>query len=116
MDIHHKKARDFFEKLYKLYNNKDYIDTDPIRFAHQLEGNKEFIAFTSSCFAYGNMKAIQSFLFKYFDFFSSHLRSNTNFASLTVISLRLTNLPIKNSGFGNFNISNYPFTSFKNRL
>ncbi len=68
MDIHHKKARDFFEKLYKLYNNKDYIDTDPIRFAHQLEGNKEFIAFTSSCFAYGNMKAIQSFLFKYFDY------------------------------------------------
>lgn len=61
------EIRDFFEKLYDKYNVTDYISSDPIRFPHQLQGNKEFTAFTASCFAYGNMKAIQGFLFKYFD-------------------------------------------------
>lgn len=61
-------ARGFFEVLYGMYNKKDYIKTDPIRFPHELDGNTEFIAFTASCFAYGNMKAIQSFLFRYFDY------------------------------------------------
>lgn len=63
-----KYAYDFFETLYGIYNKKDYIKTDPIRFPHELSGNTEFIAFTASCFAYGNMKSIQSFLFRYFDY------------------------------------------------
>lgn len=75
------KAKTFFEHLYSLYNHKDYIKTDPIRFPHELDGNKEFIAFTASCFAYGNMKAIQSFLFKYFEYAGCdplHLNCNIN--------------------------------------
>lgn len=61
-----KEIRDFFEKLYIKYNNTRYISSDPIRFPHEFGGNKEFTAFTASCFAYGNMKAIQGFLFRYF--------------------------------------------------
>lgn len=68
MDEKYEAAKEFFETLYKMYNKKEYIKTDPIRFPHEFEGNTEFIAFTASCFAYGNMKAIQSFLFRYFDY------------------------------------------------
>lgn len=57
----------FLEYLYKFYNKKEYIYSDPIRFPHEQKGNIEFIAFTSAIFAYGNMKAIQSFLYKYFE-------------------------------------------------
>lgn len=64
-------AKFFFEDLYKTYNKKEYIKTDPIRFPHEITGNTEFIAFTAACFAYGNMKAIQSFLFRYFDYAGS---------------------------------------------
>lgn len=62
------QIKDFFEKLYIKYNHNGYISSDPIRFPHELGGNKEFTAFTASCFAYGNMKAIQGFLFRYFDY------------------------------------------------
>lgn len=61
------KIKDFFENLYVKYNNKSYIPSDPVRFPHELSGNQEFIAFTASCFAYGRMKHIQAFLFKYFE-------------------------------------------------
>lgn len=61
------KIKDFFENLYEKYNDTSYISSDPVRFPHELSGNKEFIAFTASCFAYGNMKAIQGFLFRYFE-------------------------------------------------
>ncbi len=57
----------FFEYLYNFYNKKEYVYSDPIRFAYEIEGNREFIAFTSATFAYGNMKAIQGFLYKYFE-------------------------------------------------
>lgn len=58
----------FLEYLYSYYNNKEYIFSDPIRFPHEIKGNKEFIAFTAASFAYGNMKAIQGFLYKYFEY------------------------------------------------
>lgn len=67
MNKKEKKAFDFLESIYKTYNRKDYIQTDPIRFPHELDGNKEFIAFTASAFAYGNMKALQKNLFNYFE-------------------------------------------------
>ena len=60
--------KNFLEILYKKYNKTEYVKSDPIRFPHELNGNKEFIAFTAACFAYGNMKAIQGFLFKYFGY------------------------------------------------
>lgn len=61
----------FLEYLYKYYNNKEYIFSDPIRFPHEIAGNVEFIAFTAASFAYGNMKAIQGFLYKYFEYAGS---------------------------------------------
>ena len=67
MNKKEKKAYEFLESIYKTYNCLDYIKTDPIRFPHELEGNKEFIAFTASAFAYGNMKALQKNLFNYFE-------------------------------------------------
>lgn len=63
-----KEIKTFFESLYSRYNKAEYIHTDPIRFPHELGGNAEFIAFTAAAFAYGNMKAIQSFLYRYFDY------------------------------------------------
>ncbi len=62
------KIYNYMEYLYNYYNKPDYIYTDPIRFPHEINGNIEFIAFTAACFAYGNMKAIQSFLYKYFEY------------------------------------------------
>lgn len=67
-NIGREKALDFLEYLYSVYNKKEYIHSDPIRFPHELEGCVEFIAFTASAFAYGNMKAIQGFLRKYFNY------------------------------------------------
>ncbi|PLX71235.1 MAG: TIGR02757 family protein [Denitrovibrio sp.] len=61
----------FFEEIYSIYNKKEYIHTDPIYYPHTLEGNKEFIAFTSACFAYGNVKAIKSFLTSFFNHYGS---------------------------------------------
>ena len=57
----------FLEYLYNFYNKKEYIYSDPIRFPHEIKGDTEFIAFTAASFAYGNMKAIQGFLYKYFE-------------------------------------------------
>ncbi len=62
------KRKEYFEELYQRYNSKDYIETDPIYFPHVLEGNTEFIAFTSAIFAYGNVKAIKGFLTNYFEY------------------------------------------------
>ncbi len=60
------KRKDYFEEIYKRYNSKDFIETDPIHFPHVVDGNTEFIAFTSALFAYGNVKAIKNFLTNYF--------------------------------------------------
>ncbi len=59
-------AKLFFEHLYDNYNRREYICTDPIKYPYEVEGNVEFIAFTSAMFAYGNVQAIQKFLDKYF--------------------------------------------------
>lgn len=61
----------FFENIYSLYNKTEYIHTDPIYYPHTLEGDKEFIAFTAACFAYGNVKAIKSFLLSFFDHYGT---------------------------------------------
>jgi len=63
--------KDFFEEIYSIYNIKEYIDTDPIHYPHTIEGHKEFVAFTASCFAYGNVKAIKSFLLSFFDYYGT---------------------------------------------
>lgn len=62
-----KDYKQFFEDIYTRYNRKEYIGTDPIKFPHELSGNREFIAFTASIFAYGNVKAINKFLSNYFN-------------------------------------------------
>lgn len=65
--LNKEKIYNFLEYLYNFYNNKKYIYSDPIRFPHEIDGDTEFIAFTAASFAYGNMKAIQGFLYKYFE-------------------------------------------------
>jgi len=61
----------FFEDIYSRYNKIEYIHTDPIYYPHTLEGDKEFIAITAACFAYGNVKAIKSFLLAFFEHFGT---------------------------------------------
>ena len=60
------KFHRFLEDIYSVYNRREFVHTDPIDFPHKLDGNKEFIAFTASCFAYGNVKAIKSFVKNFF--------------------------------------------------
>jgi uncharacterized protein (TIGR02757 family) len=69
------KYREFFENLYKKYNTREYIKTDPIIFPHNTDGNTEFIAFTASAFAYGNVKAMKRFLSDYFSTIASEPRN-----------------------------------------
>ncbi|MGA1862823.1 TIGR02757 family protein [Deferribacter thermophilus] len=52
----------FLEKIYDYYNNISFCSTDPILFPHKLNGNKEYVAFLSSLFAYGRVKSINQFL------------------------------------------------------
>jgi len=59
--------RDFFESIYKRYNIKEFIETDPIWFPHNYGGNVEFVSMVASCFAYGNVKAIKSFIKSFLD-------------------------------------------------
>ncbi len=65
------KFRPFFEELYKKYNKPEYVGTDPIVYPCTVQGNTEFVAFCSSCFAYGNVKAIQGFLMTFFSEFGT---------------------------------------------
>jgi len=65
------KYHRFLEDIYSVYNRREYIHTDPIDFPHSLDGNKEFIAFTASCFAYGNVKAIKSFVKNFFEHYGT---------------------------------------------
>lgn len=61
--------RQFFESLYMKYNTQEFVSTDPIYYPSTVEGHREFIAFASSCFAYGNVKAIQGYLNTFFNEF-----------------------------------------------
>jgi uncharacterized protein (TIGR02757 family) len=64
-------TKEFFESIYILYNKKEFIHTDPIWYPHNIVGNAEFAAVTAACFAYGNVKAIKSFLTSFFEFYGS---------------------------------------------
>lgn len=56
------------EVLYEKYNQKRYIDPDPLLFVHQYpdKENRELVGFIAACFAYGRvemiMKTVQSIL------------------------------------------------------
>jgi uncharacterized protein (TIGR02757 family) len=63
--------KSFFEDIYKRYNISDFIHTDPIHYPHTLGGNREFVAMTAACFAYGNVKAIKSFLLSFFEYYGT---------------------------------------------
>lgn len=65
------KFRTFFDTIYNKYNRIEFINSDPIVFPHKIKGNTEFIAFCASCFAYGNVGAIQKFLNSFFDEFGT---------------------------------------------
>jgi uncharacterized protein (TIGR02757 family) len=65
------RFKPFFEEIYDRYNRKEFIHTDPIDFPHTYEGNKEFIALVASCFAYGNVKAIKSFIKSFLDYYGT---------------------------------------------
>jgi uncharacterized protein (TIGR02757 family) len=65
------RFRPFFESLYEKYNTPEYVGTDPIVYPYTVKGNTEFVAFCSSCFAYGNVKAIQGFLMSFFSEFGT---------------------------------------------
>jgi uncharacterized protein (TIGR02757 family) len=60
------RIKAYLEHLYSKYNTKAYIATDPIVFPHTYGGNAEFVAFTAAMFAYGNVKAMQTFLSNFF--------------------------------------------------
>jgi len=63
--------KSFLEDIYKEYNNREWIHTDPIMFPHGYEGNKEFMAITAAVFAYGNVKAIQGFIRSFLDYYGT---------------------------------------------
>lgn len=54
------KNKDIIIQYAKAYNNKEFIDSDPIRFPHKYKKKKdiEISAFISSWLAYGNRKTI----------------------------------------------------------
>ncbi|TYB95061.1 MAG: TIGR02757 family protein [Kosmotoga sp.] len=56
----------FWERIYSQYTRSEFIGTDPIVFPARTAGNKEYISFVSSLFAYGRVNAIQDFLEKFF--------------------------------------------------
>ncbi|MGA1847524.1 TIGR02757 family protein [Deferribacter abyssi] len=58
--------KSFLNLIYKKYNKKEFIGSDPILYPHKLPGNKEFVAFVSSVFAYGKVSLIQRFLDQFF--------------------------------------------------
>lgn len=62
-----KRLKSFLDELYEKYNDSKYAETDPIFYPHTLGGNTEFVALTSAVFAYGNVRAIKSFLLSLFD-------------------------------------------------
>lgn len=55
-----------FELIFKNFNRKEYIKTDPICFVHSYTGNEnqEVVALISALFSYGNVKSIQKTLKK----------------------------------------------------
>ena len=60
------ELKQYYEDLYKRYNNTTYITSDPIDLVYRVKGNKEFVAFVSSLFSYGKVENIQKFLSNFF--------------------------------------------------
>ena len=62
------KTKDFFEDIYKKYNIKDFVYSDPIQFPLKFKEKKdvEIVSLISSSFAYGNVKQIIASLNKIF--------------------------------------------------
>lgn len=62
------KEKKFFDDIYKKYNIKDFVYSDPIQFPLKFKekNNIEIVALISSSFAYGNVKQIIASLNKIF--------------------------------------------------
>jgi len=56
----------FWESIYFQYTRSRFIGSDPILLPNRIDGNKEYISFVSSLFAYGRVNAIQNFLENFF--------------------------------------------------
>lgn len=56
----------FWENIYRYYNRREFIGSDPILFPKSINGNTEYIGFIASLFAYGRVNAIQTFLDAFF--------------------------------------------------
>jgi len=56
------RVKIFLEFLYHRYNSLTYLERDPLLFAHQYLSpqDREFVAWLSACFAYGNVRAMMS--------------------------------------------------------
>ena len=55
---HYLKIKDFLEEGVKLYNNKEFIEYDPISIPHRfiLKEDVEISGFIAASFAWGNRK------------------------------------------------------------
>lgn len=61
----------FLENSYEVYNRIDFAKSDPIFFPLSYSGNKEFIGFIASIFAYGKVSLIKKFLENFFQVYST---------------------------------------------
>lgn len=61
----------FLENSYEVFNRIDFAKSDPIFFPLSYSGNKEFIGFIASIFAYGRVSLIQKFLINFFQVYGT---------------------------------------------
>ena len=59
-DIPYQELADKFEKLYSLYNKREYVNTDPIQFLYAYDSpeDREIVALIASSLAYGKVSMI----------------------------------------------------------
>lgn len=89
----------FFEKIYKIYTNNDYVFSDPIIFPKRFKDKTdiEISSLISSSLAYGNVKQIISTLQKIFDILkhpTQYIKNSSNekiFKDFKNIKHRFTN-------------------------
>jgi len=69
MTIKNRISKTILDDLVKKYETKDFIQEDPIQFAHKglSKTDKELMGFIASLFAYGNRKIFIKFLNKLFE-------------------------------------------------
>jgi len=60
IDIPYLKLADKFEKLYSLYNKREYVNTDPLQFLYSYDSpeDREIVALIASSLAYGKVSMI----------------------------------------------------------